>query len=155
MISVRRLGPGDEPVLAQLAADDGLLSTDGPEEAGSPLVPLAPEVASGYLADPAVWHWVAHDHGALVGHLHAFIHRIRHGSGFELVLFDIAVRRDRRRQGIGRSLLDALDGAAATGPCRTIWVLADNPSARSFYEAAGYVAAADQPTYLEREVPPA
>lgn len=158
MTTIRFLGPGDEGFLGQLADQDALFSGDGPGDAAAypPSTPLAPEVATAYLLDPATWHWGAFDDdGALVGHLHAFVHRIRHGSGFEVVLFDIAVRHDRRLQGIGRALLEELHTTTAATPCRTIWVLADNPEARAFYEAAGYVAPADQPTYLELAVPPA
>jgi hypothetical protein len=65
--TVRRLGPGDEPVLARLAEeapDFDLADRTSPEPALAP-----PGYAPAYLADPGVLHWVAEEDGRVVGEL--------------------------------------------------------------------------------------
>ncbi|HEX2433431.1 MAG TPA: hypothetical protein VHI55_05705, partial [Gaiellaceae bacterium] len=57
-IRVRRLGPGDEAVLEQLAADEPDFDVAGRSE---PAEPVSRADAATYLADPAVLHWVAED----------------------------------------------------------------------------------------------
>ena len=64
--AVRRLGPGDEPVLA-------LLAEQGPEfdlaGRSSPDRPLSATNAAAYLADPGVLHWVAEVNELVIGEL--------------------------------------------------------------------------------------
>ena len=62
--TIRRLGPGDEPVLAYIAEealDFDLAGLSEPER------PLGAVDAAAYLADPSVLHWVATDRGHIVG----------------------------------------------------------------------------------------
>jgi hypothetical protein len=66
-ISIRRLGPGDEPILTLLANEDADFDLDG---RGEPLAPLTAAKAQAYLANSAVLHWVALDGERVVGFLY-------------------------------------------------------------------------------------
>lgn len=135
-VSIRRLGPGDEGVLAWLAteaADFDLAGASEPDE------PLPPDVAAAYLADPAVLHWVAELEGEVVGELLGHVLRLPHGAGRELLLYSIGVRERHRRAGVGRALVDELTRWARAEGIPEVWVLADNPGAEAFYAACGFV----------------
>ncbi|HZC53223.1 MAG TPA: N-acetyltransferase [Mycobacterium sp.] len=57
----------------------------------------------------------------------------------ELHLLDFAVQADRRRQGIGRAVLDVVaDRAAARGVAVRLAVWSTNADARRLYRAAGF-----------------
>lgn len=153
-VHIRRLGPGDEGLLARIAgeADDfDLPGGSAPEE------PLPPAQAAAYLRDPAVLHWVAEDDGVLVGELLCHVIRLPSGTGRELLLYAIGVRSARRRRGVGTALVrEMLDWARAEG-IEDVWVLADNPGAEGFYAACGFVRGDDgaEPVYYQLRVAPA
>jgi hypothetical protein len=66
MVSIRRLGRGDETTLALLAVEDADFDIPG---RGRPLQPLPRDAASAYLADERVLHWIAEEDGRPIGHL--------------------------------------------------------------------------------------
>ncbi len=129
---VRRLGVGDEQALAVVAADE----IDFTGEAPSP--PLRLEAASAYLSDPHVWHWHAESDGSPIGFLMAYVHRQRHGNQLHVMFDEIGVREEWRRHGVGRALVAALHEQMKSEKIAEVWVLADNPEARLFYESCGY-----------------
>jgi GNAT superfamily N-acetyltransferase len=143
-VDIRRLGPGDEALVERLVVEDADFDLDG---RGGTDVP-ADLVA--YLADPAVLHWVAEADGEPVGHLHCTIVRLSYAPGRELLLYEIGVRADWRRRGVGRALIDAMTAWMAAEGIPEVWVLADNPGARDFYAAVGFTVDPDQPTYMTR-----
>jgi ribosomal protein S18 acetylase RimI-like enzyme len=150
-VSIRRLGPGDEAVLAAIAgeADDfDLPGASAPEE------PLADAVAAAYLGDPAVLHWVAEEGGHLVGELLAHVLRLPSGAGRELLLYSIGVRSAYRRRGIGTALMRELLGWARREGVDVVWVVADNPGAEAFYAACGFAPGEQgrHAVYLERPI---
>jgi N-acetylglutamate synthase-like GNAT family acetyltransferase len=133
--AIRRLGPGDESVLALLAEnapDFDLAGRTSPER------PLSSGNATAYLADPGVLHWIAEDEGRVVGELLCHLLRLPTGPGPELLLYSIGVRTDDRRRGVGsalvREMLQWMKGAGV----REVWVLADNSGAEDFYAACGF-----------------
>lgn len=134
-LSVRLLGPGDEAVLAVLAADEADLDMAG---RGDPSVPLAPADAAAYLGDPAVLHWVAEEDGRVLGFNLCYLLRRRSDAPRELLLFEIGVREDDRRRGVGAALVAAMRAYAERERITEIWVLADNPGAIAFYTACGF-----------------
>lgn len=145
--TVRRLRPGDEAGLEQLARNE----PDFTGEAPSP--PLAPADARAYLADPHVWHWHAEDdHGQPVGFLMAYVHRQRHGAALHVMFDEIGVREAWRRRGVGRALLAALHDQMRESGIAEVWVLADNPEAQAFYESCGYGADELQGVMLSRDI---
>jgi GNAT superfamily N-acetyltransferase len=135
-LTVRRLGPGDEPVLTLLAAEAPEFDVAGRTAVERP---LKPEDAARYLAEPTVLHWVAEEDGRVVGELLCHSLLLPSESGRELLLYSIGVRESHRRRGVGRVLLDEMLGWARAERIPEIWVLADNPSAEAFYSACGFV----------------
>jgi ribosomal protein S18 acetylase RimI-like enzyme len=63
----------------------------------------------------------------------------------------LAVRRDRRGEGLGRALLDAAARRARTDGLRLLWLSTHaGTDADAFYEAAGWTRAGVIPAYAER-----
>ncbi len=153
--TIRRLGPGDDALLALLAR----LATEGPdfdlEGRDEPEEPLAPAAAVRYLANPAVLHWVAFDRAGgdePVGTLFCLHLPLPSGDGEEVLLHEIGVRRAWRRRGVGRALLATLTAWMRDHAVPEVWVLADNPAATAFYAACGFAVESEQPTYLTRRL---
>jgi ribosomal protein S18 acetylase RimI-like enzyme len=102
---IRRLGPGDEGVLAVLAADEADFDL---EERSGPRAPVTGADAAAYLSDPGLVHWVAEEDGIVVGHLLAYLERRRSGAPRQVLLYEIGVREAYRRRGIGRALVETM-----------------------------------------------
>ena len=145
-VSIRRLGPGDGNVLALLAQDDARFDI---EHRGGPRPALTPADAGAYLADPHVVHWTAWAGGSVVGFLLAHVLPMRREPARELLLYEIGVRSDWRRRGVGRQLVSAMTGWMRAEDVVTAWVLADNPGALRFYEACGFRRGTARAGYLE------
>ena len=146
-LSIRRLGPGDQAILALLAEDEPDFDLEG--RAG-PLAPLDAAVALSYLENPAVLHWVADEDGEVVAHLLCHVLPLRSGEGRELLLYEIGVRSSHRRLGIGRALLDGMVTWMETNGVGLVWVVADNQAAAEFYQACGFAASEPGAVYMQR-----
>jgi ribosomal protein S18 acetylase RimI-like enzyme len=146
-LSVRRLGRGDETILRQLAIDDAAFDL---AERGAALQPLDDEAAQRYLANPAVWYWVAFEGTMPIGSLVCLLLPLDAGEGSEVLLYDIGVHHQWRRQGIGRMLLTEMEHWMQTQRVAAVWVLADNPTAVAFYRACGFAPEHVQPVYMTR-----
>lgn len=89
------------------------------------------------------WAIAAFIGNAVVGGLTAHTLPMTRAECSEVFIYDIAVRKDQQRKGVGRCLVTALlDGAAAVG-IHDVFVPADNEDlhALDFYRALGGVAA--------------
>jgi GNAT superfamily N-acetyltransferase len=148
-LSIRRLGPGDEAMLALLAREEADFDLEG---RGAPLQPLAPDAAQRYLENPVVLQWVAVDADEVVGDLLCFRLPRRAGEGEELLLYEIGVSSARRRPGIGRALLAHMDDWMRANDVSLIWVIADNPVAVQFYRACGFAVEEPGSVYMERRL---
>jgi N-acetylglutamate synthase-like GNAT family acetyltransferase len=150
-ICIRRLGPGDEDVLALIAREADDFDLAG---ASRPESPLPPPEAAAYLADPAVLHWVAEEGGRVVGELLCHVLRLPSASGRELLLYSIGVRSAHRRRGVGAALVREMLARARALGVEDVWVLADNPHAEAFYAALGFrhTTEGDRAVYLQRRV---
>jgi GNAT superfamily N-acetyltransferase len=142
---IRRLGPGDERVLAVLAADD---EDFGLAEHGAPSAPVTGADAAAYLGDPSVLHWVAEQDGVVVGYLLAYLERRRAGHPRQVLLYDIGVREAYRRRGIGRALVETMRNWMTEEDVAEAWVPADSGEAEAFYAACGFVRDAVQPVQM-------
>jgi ribosomal protein S18 acetylase RimI-like enzyme len=72
----------------------------------------------------------------------------------ELYLYHVLIKEAARRQGYGRSAMEALDEKARELGCRAIWlnVMAHNQGAIDFYRAQGYrVGAVHMSKHCERD----
>jgi GNAT superfamily N-acetyltransferase len=138
--TVRRLGPGDEAVLALLAAAAPVFDLPG---RSAPDPPLAPADAAAYLAEPSLRHWVAEEDGVVVGELLCHLLPLPFGAGRELLLYSIGVRDVARRRGVGTALVAEMLEWMREAGVPEAWVLADNPGAEAFYAACGFVRGAE------------
>ncbi|RPH65604.1 MAG: GNAT family N-acetyltransferase [Myxococcaceae bacterium] len=145
-VVIRRLGAGDESVLALLARDDADFDLDGGAGRRRPLTAAS---ARSYLADPHVLHWTAWAGEEVVGSLVCHVLPMRKQPARELVLYEIGVRSAWRYRGVGRQLISRMTDWMRAEGVLTAWVLADNPDAERFYEACGFGPGSGPATYLE------
>ena len=148
-LHIKRLGPGDEATLELLAREDADFDLEG---RAAPLVPLKPGMARAYLASPSVLHWVLLEGSVVTGFLYCSHLLLRSDAGQELLLYEIGVRSAWRRKGVGRALLNHMEGWMKTNDVSVVWVCADNEIAVDFYRASGFSAEEPQPVYMTREL---
>jgi GNAT superfamily N-acetyltransferase len=134
---IRALGPGDEAVLSLLAVESAQF--EDAQTATSPQ-PLEAEDASAFLKDLSAQLWVAFDGQRPVGFALAYALRRRHGDPSQLFLYELGVRSDRRRQGVGTTLVRHVLRWARDGGIRRGFVLTgeQNLQAAAFYRSLGW-----------------
>jgi aminoglycoside 3-N-acetyltransferase I len=100
---------------------------------------LSDEYVADLLARAGFWAIAAIDGGEVVGGVTAHTLPMTRKQSSEIFIYDIAVRPDRQRQGIGRSLVGHLREAAAAEGVDTVFVPADHEDdhAIEFYRALG------------------
>jgi GNAT superfamily N-acetyltransferase len=145
-VVVRRLGPGDESVLALLAREDPDFDLEGE---GAREFPLAPREASAFLSNPDLLTWAAFAGQEVVGFVFCHVLRMRKEPARELLLYEIGVRSGCRRQGVGRRLVAAMVDWMRGEGLVTAWVLAGHEGAERFYEACGFGHGSGPAVYLE------
>ncbi len=141
-ITVRRLRPGDDGVLAHLATHN----TDfGSVDERTPLNPLSEAETIAFLADDRTATFVAFSGEEPVGFVYANELYRRHTALRHLCIYELGVSERYRNQGIGQALLDALgDHARSTGIGQGFVITnASNSAAAYLYESAGGVRTAD------------
>lgn len=154
MLEIRRIEYTEAAVLQQLNQEEQEfdLEPQAAPAAPAPADPQALAAALSYLTHPAVYLWGAFAGQELVGFASCLLLPLRYGDPHEILLYEIGVRHTRRRQGVGRALLAAIEQWMQVQGIREIWVLGDNPGAVAFYQACGFTVAADQPVYLTRRL---
>jgi ribosomal protein S18 acetylase RimI-like enzyme len=122
---IRVLGPGDGPVLANVAPGvfDNAIDARWTAE---------------FLADPRHHLAVALDGDQVVG-MASGVHYVHPDKPPELWVNEIAVAPTHRRRGIGRQLLEALFERGRLLGCRQAWVATapTNTAARRLYASGG------------------
>ncbi|MFT3838051.1 MAG: GNAT family N-acetyltransferase [Myxococcaceae bacterium] len=146
-ISVRRLMRSDEAALELLVREDADFDIDG---RGGDDEPLSAAEASRFLEDPAVLFWVAEADGVITGFLFCHVLSMRHRPARELLLYETGTRKDWRRKGVGRALMNAAFDWMKSNGIDQIWVLADNDGAAEFYRANGFEVPEDMALYMTR-----
>lgn len=106
---------------------------------GEESMELSDEYIDGLLRRPDFWAIAAFLEGHLVGGLTAHLLPMTRTEAAEIFIYDIAVREEHRRKGIGRGLILALRESAGAHGVEEIFVPADDDDqhALSFYEALG------------------
>ena len=135
-VEVRRLGPGDEEAVHAARA----LFDDAPEE----------QATRRFLAEPTHHLLVAYDEADRPMGFVSGVELTHPDKGTEMFLYELGVDESARRQGVGRTLVQALAALAREQGCYDMWVLADadNEAAQATYtRAAGREAS--RPVLLE------
>jgi len=129
-----RLTPGDTEMARRLFS----LMAEVFEE---PSEPLGDSYIDQLLNRPEFWAMAAFVNDQLVGGVTAHAIPMTASESSELFVYDIAVRADVQRQGIGRALMTALRFAATTEGIGVVFVPADNEDthALDFYRSLGGV----------------
>jgi GNAT superfamily N-acetyltransferase len=156
-IEIRRLEPGDDGVVRKLAALSGLASaTCGPLRGAkeSDIGPIDRESARRLLARADVHIVVALEDDAPIGHMLAFeLPRLRDDDPV-LVIDEVAVADDRRREGIASRLAKALFDVAVVGGVKHVigFAASDDRAVRAFYRSIGGEPAKDESGVFEFEI---
>ena len=129
-MNIRRLGRGDEAVVAALATRE------------------PPRTA--LLEDERTLFFVAFEEGTPVGLVLAHELPRRHGDESKLLVYEVDVADGYRRRGIGKALLAELAAVARERGIRRGWVLTDrdNEAAMALYLAAGGVDAHEETMWV-------
>jgi ribosomal protein S18 acetylase RimI-like enzyme len=135
--AVRELGPGDEQVLRRLSAESAAFDVEGAEP--RPREPLSGEAARRFLSDPGTHLFVAFERDEPVGMLLAYDLLRRHCDERMAHVYELGVRRDRRRRGVGRRLFEAFRARCRASGIRAAYVLTEssNEEAIAFYASVG------------------
>jgi aminoglycoside 3-N-acetyltransferase I len=104
--------------------------------------PLGDGYLDRLLSRQEFWALAALDGGQIVGGVTAHVLPMTSTETSELFIYDVAVRRDRQRSGVGRRLIADLRDQAAAAGIEVLFVPADNDDthALDFYRALGGVA---------------
>jgi ribosomal protein S18 acetylase RimI-like enzyme len=124
-IEIKRLGPGDAPVLDRVAADVF-------DE------PINKKRLAVYLREPSHLLFVAICDGEVVGQARGMIH-LHPDMENELYIDNLGVAPTFQRRGVGTRLIKALLQEGRTLGCAEAWVGTEenNIVARKFYESLG------------------
>ncbi|MDR7160896.1 GNAT family N-acetyltransferase [Arthrobacter sp. BE255] len=134
-VAIRRLGPEDAELFNRLSEADNLFDED---PSGAPSGALTPDGARAFLADPSVLFWVAESGPLTVGFLHCIVQRRRTaGPWAELLLMEMGVHTEWRRQGVGTALVSTMELWMAGNDVLEVWVPA-NTYAVGFYLKSGF-----------------
>ncbi|MCC6987977.1 MAG: GNAT family N-acetyltransferase [Acidobacteria bacterium] len=136
MVAIIRLTPADR----ELARATFLTMAEVFETSGQP---LSDAYLDRLLGRDDFWAFAAVADGRVAGGLRAHVLPMTASETAELFLYDIAVRPDCQRQGIGRQLVAALRARGAAHGIDVMFVPADNEDthALDFYRALGGVPA--------------
>jgi aminoglycoside 3-N-acetyltransferase I len=106
---------------------------------GGPSEPLSDEYLHRLLSRPDYWTIAGLMDDELVGGLTAYTLPMTRQQVSEIFIYDVAVRSDQQRKGVGRALISTLRDAAAAEGIDEIFVPADNEDehALDFYRSLG------------------
>lgn len=131
-MQISRLGPGDAP-RARAMFEMFATVFETPSEV------LGADYLQRLLTRADVWIVAAIEGDAMVGGVTAYTLPMTRSETAELFIYDLAVRTDHQRRGIGRALINELCSQAAAAGIEVSFVPADNDDAHAleFYRAIG------------------
>lgn len=136
-IKVKRLAVGDEEVVRYLSREDARFEEEGVQAAARQQHTI--ESARDFLADDTNVQLAAFAGGEPVGQLLAYELARRHGDGKLMFIYEIGVRDDHRRRGIGRMLFEELQAICRSRGMGRAFVITNerNKAAMAFYRDLG------------------
>jgi len=134
-ILIRRLVPGDEALAGAMFSMMSAVFNETSE-------PVSEEYLTALLGRESFWAIAALDGADVVGGLTAHTLPMTRTPSSEVFIYDLAVRGDHQRQGVGSRLVNQLRTAAALLGINEVFVPADNEDAGAldFYRAQGAAA---------------
>jgi aminoglycoside 3-N-acetyltransferase I len=131
-IQSKRLKPGDRDAARRLFATMAETFEESTE-------PLSDAYLDRLLAREDFWAIAAFADDRIIGGITAHTLPMTRTASSELFIYDIAVRSDYRRMGVGRRLMTELRESAAASGIGVLFVAADNNDAQAldFYRALG------------------
>ncbi|HTZ06945.1 MAG TPA: GNAT family N-acetyltransferase [Gaiellaceae bacterium] len=137
-MELRRLGVGDEEVVIRLSLDDERQ-------------PHTVESARELLANDATYYLAAFENGEPIAQLLAYELIRRHGDGRMMLVYEIGVREEARRLGVGRALFDLLRKLCRERGVRRAFVITNesNEPAMAFYASLGATRASRDDVVLD------
>ena len=129
---VARLGTGDGGAARELFAMMSAVFEVTQED-------LSDRYVDELLARRDMWILAARDADGIVGGLTAHAIPMTHSEAKEIFIYDVAVRADHQRKGVGRILMAAVRRFAAAAGSAELFVPADEDDAGAldFYRAVG------------------
>jgi ribosomal protein S18 acetylase RimI-like enzyme len=136
-VEVRRLAVGDEEIVRRLSLEDARFEEADAEPRAR--LPHTVESARVFLSVETNVQLAAFDGKKPVGQLLAYELIRRHGDGRMMFIYEIGVREDYRREGVGRSLFEALQAICRERGIARSFVITNerNRTAMAFYRAVG------------------
>jgi aminoglycoside 3-N-acetyltransferase I len=131
-MNISRLTPGDEARAHELFA---MMASVFESEA-----PVASdEYVRRLLARDDFWAVTAIDADEVIGGITAYVLPMTRAQTNELFIYDVAVRVDKQRMGVGRALIGEIHKLAAASGIDVSFVAAENEDAHAveFYRAVG------------------
>jgi aminoglycoside 3-N-acetyltransferase I len=128
----KRLKPGDRDFARKLFVTMAEIFGERCEK-------LSDAYIDSLLAREEFWAIAAFVGDQIIGGIAAHTLPMTRTASSEVFIYDIAVRSDRRRMGVGRHLMTELREAAAASGIRVLFVPAENDDAHAldFYRALG------------------
>lgn len=134
---IQRLGQEDLTIARELFA---MMVDVFDEDDDEPVTePLTDEYLDRILSRDSFWALAAFDGSEIVGGLTAHTLQMTRSAAAELFIYDLAVRQDHRRSGVGSELIRAVRSRAAAEGIEVVFVPADDDDthALEFYRAQG------------------
>jgi ribosomal protein S18 acetylase RimI-like enzyme len=99
------------------------------------------ETLAAFLRDRSCYLLMAIEHHSVVGSLRGYALRLPHRPEPQFLLYEIDVRPNDWRRGIGKALLDAFKKEAKAAGSREVWTVtnASNAAAMALYGRCGFV----------------
>ena len=103
--------------------------------------PFDEEALVGFLSDASCYLFLAVEGGKVLGSLNGYRLRQPNRREPEFLLYEIDVRRECRRRGVGRALVDAFAAEAQAAGAFEVWLLSNeaNEAAMALYRRCGFL----------------
>jgi aminoglycoside 3-N-acetyltransferase I len=133
-MEIQRLGPGDEACARAMFATMAAVFGEGHGDQQ-----LSDDYVRRLLSRRDFWAVVALENGSVIGGITAHALPMTRDESTELFIYDLAVRADRQRMGVGRALVGELLALAAAAGIQVSFVPADDEDSEAiqFYRACG------------------
>jgi ribosomal protein S18 acetylase RimI-like enzyme len=102
--------------------------------------PVEEAAITAFLDDPSCFLLLAVENGQVLGSLNGYLLRHPNQAQPQFLLYEIDVRPECRRRGVGLALVNAFTAAARAAGAFEVWVVSNEstPAALALYRKCGY-----------------